>query len=152
MAITTQGASYPLESFGPTPALPQGTGGYQLGAGDLTEPNLQVAVVTALTGDATLTVNQLAGGIISCNKGSDALLTVTTPTGTQLDTYVPSAKIGSTFELTITNNNNSGASSTVTVTAGTGVTIYGTNSVARYSGSTYRFIRVAANTWAAYLK
>ena len=149
---TTANAAYPLETFGPYTAIPNGDGGYQLGAGNLVEANMQVATVTSLTGDATLTAAQLNGGIISCNKGSDALLTVTTPTGTQLDTYVPSAKIGSTFELTITNNNNSGASSTVTVTAGTGVTIYGTNSVARYSGSTYRFIRVAANTWAAYLK
>ena len=149
---TTSNAAYPLETFGPYSGIPNGDGGYQLGAGNLVEPNMQVATVTALTGDATLTASQIGGGIISCNKGSDALLTVTTPTGTQLDSYFPSAKIGSTFELTITNNNNSGASSTVTVTAGTGVTIYGTNSVARYSGATYRFIRTATATWAAYLK
>ena len=152
MAITTQGASYPLESFGPTPALPQGTGGYQLGAGDLTEPNLQVAVVTALTGDATLTVNQLAGGIISCNKGSDAGLTVTTPTAAAIDTANPSMKTGSTFELTITNNNNSGASSTVTITGGTGVTIVGSVTVARFGGSTYRFVKTGTAAYSAYLK
>ena len=152
MAITTQGASYPLESFGPTPALPQGTGGYQLGAGDLTEPNLQVAVVTALTGDATLTVNQLAGGIMSCNKGSDAGLTVTTPTAAAIDTANPSMKTGSTFELTITNNNNSGASSTVTITGGTGVTIVGSVTVARFGGSTYRFVKTGTAAYSAYLK
>ena len=152
MAITTQGASYPLESFGPTPAIPSGTGGYQLGVGDLTEPNLQVAVVTALTGDATLTVNQLAGGIISCNKGSDAGLTVTTPTAAAIDAANPSMKTGSTFELTITNNNNSGASSTVTFTGGTGVTVVGSPTVARYGGSTYRFVKTGTAAYSAYLK
>lgn len=152
MAITTQGASYPLESFGPTPALPNGDGGYQLGAGNLLEGNMQVATVTSLTGDATLTAAQVAGGIISCNKGSDAGLTVTTPTGTLLDAGFPSAKVGSTFELTITNNNNSGASSTVTVTGGTGVTIVGSTTVARFGGSTYRFVKTGTATYSAYLK
>ena len=152
MAITTQGASYPLESFGPNPALPQGTGGFQLGAGDLTEPNMQVAVVTALTGNATLTVNQVAGGIISCNKGSDAGLTVTTPTAAALDTAFPSMKVGSTFELTITNNNDSGTSSTVTFTGGTGITVVGSTTVARFGGATYRFVKTGTAAYSAYLK
>ena len=152
MAITTQGASYPLDSFGPTPALPQGTGGYQLGAGDLVEANMQVATVTSATGDVTLTAVQLLGGIISCNKGSDAALTVTSPTAALIDAALPSAKVGSTFEVTITNNNNSGASSTVTFTAGTGVTIVSTNSVGRYSGSTYRIVKTGTAAYSAYLK
>ena len=152
MAITTQGASYPLESFGPTPALPNGDGGYQLGSGNLAEGNMQVAVVTSLTGDATLTANQVAGGIISCNKGSDAGLTVTTPTGALLDAGFPSAKVGSTFELTITNNNNSGASSTVTFSGGTGVTVIGSGTIARYGGSTYRFVKTGTAAYSAYLK
>lgn len=152
MAITTQGASYPLESFGPTPPLSQGTGGYQLGAGDASEPNLQVAAVTALTGDATLTVGQVAGGIVSCNKGSDAGLTVTTPTAAAIDAAFPSMKVGSTFELTITNNNNSGSSSTVTFAAGTGVTIVGSPTVARYGGATFRFVKTGTAAYSAYLK
>jgi hypothetical protein len=152
MAITTQGASYPLESFGPNPAFPSGTGGYQLGAGDLNEPNIQVAVVTSLTGDATLTASQVAGGIISCNKGSDAGLTVTTPTAAALDTANPSMKVGSTFELTITNNNNSGSSSTVTFSGGTGVTVVGSGTVARYGGATYRFVKTGTAAYSAYLK
>lgn len=149
---TTSNAAYPLETFGPYGAIPQGTGGYQLGAGNLVEGNMQVATVTSLTGDATLTAAQVAGGIISCNKGSDAGLTVTTPTGTLLDTGFPSAKIGSTFEVTITNNNNSGASSTVTFTGGTGVTVVGTPTVARYGGATYRFVKTGTATYSAYLK
>jgi len=149
---TTQNAAYPLETFGPYGPLPNGDGGYQLGAGNLVEGNMQVATVTSLTGDATLTAAQVAGGIISCNKGSDAGLTVTTPTGTLLDAGFPSAKVGSTFELTITNNNNSGASSTVTFSGGTGVTVVGSGTVARYGGATYRFVKTGTATYSAYLK
>ena len=149
---TTQNAAYPLETFGPYGPLPNGDGGYQLGAGNLVEGNMQVATVTSLTGDATLTAAQVAGGIISCNKGSDAGLTVTTPTGALLDAGFPSAKVGSTFELTITNNNNSGASSTVTFSGGTGVTVVGSGTVARYGGATYRFVKTGTATYSAYLK
>ena len=153
MAITTQGASYPLESFGPNPALPNGDGGYQLGAGNLAEANAQVVVVTAATGDVTLTAAQLAGGIISCNKGSDAALTVTSPTGAQIDAYLPSLKVGSSIEVTITNNNNAGASSTVTFAAGaSGVTLVGTGAIARYDAATYKFVKTATATYLAYRK
>ena len=149
---TTQNAAYPLETFGPYGPIPNGDGGYQLGAGNLLEGHMQVATVTSLTGDATLTAAQVAGGIISCNKGSDAGLTVTTPTGALLDAGFPSAKVGSTFELTITNNNNSGASSTVTFSGGTGVTVVGSGTVARYGGATYRFVKTGTATYSAYLK
>lgn len=149
---TTSNAAYPLETFGPYSGIPNGDGGYQLGAGNLAEPNMQVAVVTAATGDITLSVSQLAGGIVSCNKGSDAGLTVTTPTAAAIDTAFPSMKTGSTFELTITNNNNSGASSTVTFAAGTGVTIVGSPTVARYGGATYRFVKTGTAAYSAYLK
>lgn len=152
MAITTQGASYPLESFGPTPAIPQGTGGYQIGAGLNVEPIMQTVAVTSATGDVTLTAAQMAGGIVSCNKGSDAGLTVTTATAALIDAAFPSMKIGSAFELTITNNNNSGASSTVTVTGGTGVTVVGSTTVARFGGATYKFVKTGTAAYSAYLK
>lgn len=152
MAITTQGASYPLESFGPTPAIPQGTGGYQFTAGDAIEPTAEAIAVTSLTGDATLTVSQIGGGIISCNKGSDAGLTVTTPTAAAMDTAFPSLKVGSCFDVTITNNNNSGASSTVTFAGGTGVTLVGTGTIARYDGGTYRIVKTGTAAYSAYRK
>lgn len=133
-------------------ALPNGAGGYQLGDGNLTEVVLGVTSPVALTGDTTLTAAQMSRGVVSCNKGSDAGLTVTTATGADIDAGMPSAKINSSFELTINNANNSGTSSTVTVTAGTGVTLYGTGTVPRHGSNTYRFVRTAEATWAAYLK
>lgn len=134
-------------------ALPNGAGGYQLGDGNLTEAVLGVQTVpTVLTGDTTLSGADMALGLVVCQKGSDATLTVTTATGAQLDAAIPSAKVGSSFDLTITNNNNSGASSTVPVTAGTGITVYGSVTVPRFGAYTYKFVKTGTAAWSAFLK
>jgi hypothetical protein len=105
-----------------------------------------------LTGDTTLTAAQVAVGLVVCNKGSDAALTVTLPTAALIDANVTSAKVGSAFELTICNNNNSGASSTLTVTAGTGITIFGSVTVPRFGSYTYRFVKTGDAAYSAFLK
>jgi hypothetical protein len=105
-----------------------------------------------LTGDTTLTAAQVAVGLVVCNKGSDATLTVTLPTAALLDAAVPSAKVGSAFELTICNNNNTGSSSTVPVTTGTGITIFGSVTVPRFGAHTYRFVRTGDAAYSAFLK
>jgi hypothetical protein len=134
-------------------ALPNGAGGYQVGDGNLTEAVLGVQTIpTTLTGDTTLTADQVAVGLVVCNKGSDATLTVTLPTAALLDAAVPSAKVGSAFELTICNNNNTGSSSTVPVTTGTGVTIFGSVTVPRFGAHTYRFVRTGDAAYSAFLK
>jgi len=134
-------------------ALPNGAGGYQLGDGNVGEAQLTVQTIPAtLTGDTTLTAAQVAVGLVVCNKGSDATLTVTLPTATLLDAAVPSAKIGSAFELTICNNNNTGSSSTVPVTTGTGITIFGSVTVPRFGAHTYRFVKTGDNAFSAFLK
>ena len=134
-------------------ALPNGAGGYQVGDGNLTEAVLGVQTIPAtLTGDTTLTAAQVAVGLVVCNKGSDATLTVTLPTAALLDAAIPSAKVGSSFELTICNNNNSGTSSTVPVTTGTGITIFGSVTVPRHGAHTYRFVRTGDAAYSAFLK
>lgn len=133
-------------------ALPNGAGGYQVGDGNLGEALMGVQVVpTTLTGDTTLTGAQMAAGLVVCNKGSDATLTVTLATATLLDAAIPSAKVGSCFDMTITNHNNSGSSSTVPVTTGTGITIYGSVTVPRFGAYTYRFVRTGEAAWSAFL-
>lgn len=133
-------------------ALPNGAGGYQVGDGNLTEAKLSVQTVPAtLTGDTTLTGAQVALGLVVCQKASDATLTVTLPTATLLDAAIPSAKVGSSFTLTITNNNNSGASSTVPVSTGTGITIYGSVTVPRFGAYTYLFVKTGDAAWSAFL-
>jgi hypothetical protein len=133
-------------------ALPNGAGGYQLGDGNLTEAVLSVQTIpSVLTGDTTLTAAQVAVGLVVCNKGSDAGLTVTLPTAALLDAAVSSAKVGSALDLSICNNNNSGTSSTVTVAAGTGITTYGSLTVARFGSAVYRLVKTGDAAWSAFL-
>ncbi len=133
-------------------ALPNGGGGYQLGDGNLTEAQLTVQTIPAtLTGDTTLTAAQVAVGLVVCKKASDATLTVTLPTAALLDAAVPSAKVGSAFELTICNDNNAGSSSTVPVTTGTGITIFGSVTIPRFGAHTYRFVRTGEAAYSAFL-
>jgi hypothetical protein len=134
-------------------ALPNGAGGQQLGDGNLLEAVMGVQTIPAtLTADTTLTADQVAVGLVVCKKASDATLTVTLPTAALLDAAITSAKVGSSFELTICNDNNSGASSTVPVTTGTGITIFGSVTVGRHGAHTYRFVKTGDAAYSAFLK
>ena len=134
-------------------ALPNGAGGYQVGDGNLNEPLMGVQSIPAtLTGDTTLTGADMAVGLVVCQKASDATLTVTFATAAQLDAAIPSAKVGSCFDLTITNNNNTGASSTVPITTGSGITVYGSVTVPRFGAYTYRLVKTGDAAWSAFLK
>ena len=68
-----------------------------------------------------------------------------------IDAAIPSAKVGSSLKLTICNNNNSGASSTLTVAAGTGVTTYGSLTVARFGANTYLLVKTGDAAWSMFL-
>ena len=133
-------------------ALPNGAGGQQLGDGNLIEAVMGVQTIPAtLTADTTLTAAQVAVGLVVCKKASDATLTVTLPTAALLDAAITSAKVGSSFELTICNDNNSGASSTVPVTTGTGITVFGSVTVGRHGAHTYRFVKTGDAAYSAFL-
>ena len=133
-------------------ALPNGAGGQQLGDGNLLEAVMGVQTIpTTLTADTTLTAAQVAVGLVVCKKASDATLTVTLPTAALLDASVPSAKVGSSFNLTICNDNNSGSSSTVPVTTGTGITVFGSVTVGRHGAHTYRFVKTGDAAYSAFL-
>ena len=133
-------------------AIPNGAGGQQLGDGNLIEAVMGVQTIpTTLTADTTLTAAQVAVGLVVCKKASDATLTVTLPTAALLDASVPSAKVGSSFNLTICNDNNSGASSTVPVTTGTGITVFGSVTVGRHGAHTYRFVKTGDAAYSAFL-
>ena len=133
-------------------ALPNGAGGQQLGDGNLLEAVMGVQTIpTTLTADTTLTAAQVAVGLVVCKKASDATLTVTLPTAALLDAAITSAKVGSSFELTICNDNNSGSSSTVPVTTGTGITVFGSVTVGRHGAHTYRFVKTGDAAYSAFL-
>ena len=69
-----------------------------------------------------------------------------------LDAAITSAKVGSSFDLTICNDNNSGASSTVPVTTGTGITVFGSVTIARHGANTYRIVKTGDAAYSAFLK
>ncbi len=126
MAITTQGASYPLESFGPTPPLSQGTGGYELGAGNTTEPLFVAQGASAdLTGaTVTITAANLAAGIVTIDSGGTDAGTYTFPTGALIDAAFPSVRVNTGFDVSFINIGDNAAND-VTFGAGTGNTIVG---------------------------
>ena len=126
-------------------ALPNGTGGYQLGDGNLNEINMTTQVApTAKTAAATLTTAELATGIITYN-GAAAALTV--PLGTSLDADFSSMKVNSAFDFYIINI---GGTNAATVTANTGCTLVGVAAVSAVTSSTWRARKTGDGAWTAY--
>jgi hypothetical protein len=139
MAITTQGASYPLESFGPTPAIPNGDGGYQIGAGNNDEPIFKAqGAAAALTGaTVTVTAANLAAGVVTMDSGSTDAGTYTFPTGALIDAAFPSMRTNTAFDVSFINIGDDAAND-VTFGAGTGNTIVGSAVVQDGAATTNR--------------
>ena len=138
-------------------ALPNGSGGYQVGSGNQNEflMGYAPAPVSVAAGDATLTAAQLQAGIILGSPGSSAAA-YTLPTVANLEAAIPSANVGSTFDFTIVNVDGSG-SGVITVTTNTGWSI-GTSSsqglmtVAATAGTAGRFRarKTGSGAWSLY--
>ena len=131
-------------------ALPNGAGGYQVGAGNRQETIMGAyAAPQTATSTATLTTAQVINGWLVANPGTSAA-TYTLPTGADLDAAVPNATVGSTFDLSIINTGTS--SGTVTLAVSTGVTDGGNAVVAVpvTSSALFRFRKTADNTFVAY--
>jgi hypothetical protein len=131
-------------------ALPNGAGGYQVGAGNRQETIMGAyAAPQTATSTATLTTAQVINGWLVANPSTTAA-TYTLPTGADLDAAVPNATVGSTFDLSIINTGTS--SGTVTLAVSTGVTDGGNAVVAIpvTSSALFRFRKVADNAFVAY--
>lgn len=114
-------------------AFPNGTGGYQLGDGNLNEVVLGTqSAPVAKTAAATLTPAELANGIITYT-GAAANLTV--PLGVDIDAAFPSMKVNSSFDFYIINI---GGTNAATVTANTGCTLVGVAAVSANSSCNWR--------------
>lgn len=158
MAITTAGASYPLESFGPNPVLPNGEGGYQVGDGNLSGTNFinTPAPASIPAGNATLTAAQIAGGLVLGNPGTSAAA-YKVPTVADLEAALPATvKVGATFDFSIINVDGS-SSGVITVTTNTGWSIgtsgsQGLMTIAATAGTTqrYRARKTGTGTWSLY--
>jgi hypothetical protein len=155
MAITTQGASYPLESFGPTPPISQGTGGYQYSAGNRAEPlMLAQAAPAALTGaTVTVTAANLAAGIVTMDSGGTDAGTYTFPTGALIDAAFPSVAVNTAFDVAFINIGDNAAND-VTFGAGTGNTIVGNavviDGATNPSSAIFRFRKTGTAAYSIY--
>jgi hypothetical protein len=136
-------------------ALPNGTGGYQVGDGNLAEVqiNTQGTPATA-TVTATLTTAQLLNGILLGTPTTTAAA-YTLPLATDLDLAVPSAKVNSSLDFVVVNTNGSGGG-VITITTNTGWSIGTSGSQGLMTVTTagtaqaYRAVKTGDGTWALY--
>lgn len=131
-------------------AIPNGAGGYQVGAGNRAETILSAyAAPQTATATATLSAAQIVNGMLVANPSTSAA-TYTLPTAALIDAAVPNATVGSTFDLTIINLGTSAG--TVTLALGTGVTDGGNALVAvsTTSSALFRFRKTADGAYTVY--
>ena len=131
-------------------ALPNGAGGYQVGAGNRSETVMgAMAAPQTATTTATLTAAQIANQVLVATAGASAV-TYTLPTGALIDAAVPNAIVGSTFDLSIVNLGTS--SGTVTLAVSTGVTDGGNalTAIPVVVSHLYRFRKTGDATYVVY--
>jgi hypothetical protein len=130
-------------------AIPNGGGGYQVGAGNNNETILSYgAAPQTATDTATLTAAQIVGGMLVATPTANSTLTL--PTGALIDAAVPNARIGSTFDLALVNA--AAATYTAAFALSTGVT-NGGNAVVSLAAATsamFRFRKTGDGTFVVY--
>jgi hypothetical protein len=133
-------------------ALPNGTGGYQVGAGNLNEPLIDaIPLPLSVAGTATLTAAQVLNGILLVGSGATTAQTYTLPTVALLEADLPSAdKVGSAFTFRVVNLGTS--SGTAIIAAGTGWTVSGslTMTVPVTTGATMIARKSDTGAWTLY--
>jgi len=132
--------------------IANGSGGYQLGTGNTSEPNMApIDVPISVTATATLTADQVLNGLILANSGVTAAQTYTLPTVAALETVlINSDRIGTAFEFRVVNLGTS--SGTAIIAAGTGWTISGslTMTIPVTTGASFIARKSAAGAWTLY--
>jgi hypothetical protein len=131
-------------------ALPNGAGGYQVGAGNRQETIMgAMAAPQTATATATLTAAQIVNQVLVANPSTTAA-TYTLPTGALIDAAVPNATVGSTFDLSVVNTGTT--TGTVTLAVSTGVTDGGNavTTIAVTVSHLYRFRKTGDATYVVY--
>lgn len=131
-------------------ALPNGAGGYQVGAGNRTETIMgAMAAPQTATATATLTAAQICNQMLVANPSTSAA-TYTLPTAALIDAAVPNATVGSTFDLYLVNTGTS--SGAVTLATATGLTDGGNAfvAVAVTSSAMFRFRKTGDAAYTVY--
>ena len=138
-------------------ALPNGSGGYQIGDGNIGEILFvaQPTPTSIAAGNATLTAAQLATKILLGSPGSSAAA-YTLPTAALTDAAFPSMPNNSSFDFTVINVDGS-SSGVITMTTATGWTIgtsgsQGLMTVAATAGTSisFRARKTGDAAWALY--
>ena len=126
-------------------ALANGSGGYQVGDGNLAEVDMSVqATPVAKTAAAVLTAAELTNGIVTY---SGAVANITLPTVALTEAMVSSAKVNSSFDFSILNI---GGTNTATLVIGTGWTLVGVVTIAANISSSWRAVKTGDGAWTAY--
>ena len=125
-------------------ALSNGTGGYQVGAGNLGEVilGIQQAPVSKAAA-ATLTAVELTNGIV---QYTGATATLTLPTVADTELQVSSAKVNSSFDVNFINT----GAGTLTIAVGTGWTLVGTVTSATLTSAAWRARKTGDGSWSLY--
>jgi len=134
-------------------ALPNGAGGYQVGDGNLGELQLGYAAApTSVDATATLTAAQVTAGILIVGSGATSAQTYTLPAASGIDSILSSAKVGSTFDLSVINIGTSSGTGALAMGSGTGFTNGGnaTVAVAVTSSALFRFRKTGDGAWSVY--
>jgi hypothetical protein len=131
-------------------ALPNGTSGYQVGAGNSAEPIMGVlGPVTAYAGaSGTIAVADLVNGVFSVDAGSTSAGTYSFAAASLVDAAVASARVGSTFDFFCVNLGDD-AGNDVTF-SGTGWTLVGSAVVADGTSAHFRARKTGDATWTCY--
>ena len=134
-------------------AFPNGSGGYQIGDGNLNELILGYqAAPLSVTATATLTAAQVTAGILLVGSGATAAQTYTLPSATLIDAVVTSAKVGSTFDLYVVNLGTSSGTGALAMGTSTGFTDGGNATVALAitSSALFRFRKTGDGAYTVY--
>ena len=129
-------------------ALPNGAGGYQVGAGNVGEVIFDVSPVpTAYTAAATLTTADLGGGIVVYTSGTAANLALPAVTGVGgVDADFSSAKVNSSFDFALVAT----GAGVPTLTAGAGWTLVGPGAGVASRSVLFRAVKTGAGTYNLY--
>jgi hypothetical protein len=128
-------------------ALPNGSGGYQVGAGGNEPLFFPQGAPLALTAGATATAAQLVNGLFTFDGTAGNLVL---PTVALLEAAYPSMadKVDSAFDFFVVNID-AGADA-ITVAVGTGWTLVGAGAVAAGSSGHFRARKTGVGAWTVY--
>jgi hypothetical protein len=125
--------------------IANGSGGYQIGTGNASEPNMTpIDLPISVTATATLTPAQIVNGLILANSGITAAQTYTLPSVTDLElAFANMERVGTSFDFRVVNLGTS---------SGTGWTISGslTMTIPVTTGALLVARKSAAGAWTLY--